>query len=458
MRTSARVVIVANRLPVSRRRGDAHGEWEVSPGGLVTALLPTARARRGAWVGWTGSAERGVRPFMHEGVGIRPVTLGDAEIRDYYHGFSNRTLWPLFHDAIRTPEFQRHWWRAYLEVNRRFARAASSAARTGDIVWVQDFHLLLVPGMLREMRPDLRIGFFLHIPFPPEELFAWLPWREHLLRGLCGADVVGFQTFGDAQNFSRLARRFLDLEGTGTELQVGRRRVRVGAYPISIDFAEFDAIASRPETVARAKAIRKSLGGRKLILGVDRLDYTKGIDLRLRMFETMLDRDEVDPAKVVLFQVAVPSRETVQEYADLRTEVERIVGRINGDYSQVGRVPVHYFRRNLTREELVAHYRAAEVMLVTPLRDGMNLVAKEFCASRPDLGGVLVLSEFAGAARQLRRALQVNPRDLDGTAAVLREALALPKEDARQRMAILRMMVRRHNVHEWAREFLEALA
>ncbi|GJQ31138.1 MAG: trehalose-6-phosphate synthase [Phycisphaerae bacterium] len=457
MRSEPRVIVVANRLPVTRGRGEDRA-WDVSPGGLVTALMPTVRERRGAWVGWPGSAERGIRPFSHEGVSIRPVTLGDAEIRDYYHGFSNRTLWPLYHDAIRTPEFQRHWWRAYLEVNRRFARAAANTARGRDIVWVQDFHLQLVPGMLRELRPDLRIGFFLHIPFPPEELFAWLPWREEILRGLCGADVVGFQTAGDAQNFSRLARRFLDLDGTDTELHVGRRKVRVGAFPISIDFSEFDQIAARPETLARAKEIRKRLGGRKVILCVDRLDYTKGIDLRLATVEQMLDRGELDPARTVLVQVAVPSRETVQEYADLRTTVEQAVGRINGEYSQVGRVAVHYFRRNLSREELVAHYRAADVMMVTPLRDGMNLVAKEFCASRPDLGGVLVLSEFAGASRQLRRALLVNPRDIDGTATTLREALAMRRGDGRQRMAILRMMVRRHDVHVWAHEFLEALA
>lgn len=459
MRSDRRVIVVANRLPVTRTRGEVRGGWEVSPGGLVTALLPIVKSRRGAWVGWTGSAERNVRPFSHEGVPIRPVTLTDAEIRDYYHGCSNRTLWPLYHDAIRTPEFQRHWWRAYVEVNRRFARAAASAARSGDLVWVHDFQLQLVPGMLREMRPDLRIGFFLHIPFPPEELFAWLPWRVDVLRGLAGADVVGFQTASDSQNFARLARRFLDVEGTDTELTVGRRRVRVGSYPISIDFHEFDTIAQRSESLARAKEIRRRLGAsRKLILCVDRLDYTKGIDLRLKMYEAMLDRGDIDVDRCVLVQVAVPSRESVPDYAEVRTIVEQTVGRINGDHSTPGRVAVHFFRRSLAREELVAYYRAADIMMVTPLRDGMNLVAKEFCASRPDLGGVLVLSEFAGSARQLRRALLVNPRDHDGTAAILQEALKMPHGEARQRMAILRMMVRRHDVHEWAREYLEALA
>ncbi|MCE7973308.1 MAG: trehalose-6-phosphate synthase [Leptolyngbya sp. PLA1] len=456
MRSARRIVVVANRLPVTRARGDRDG-WEVSPGGLVTALHPIVRAREGAWVGWTGSADKSVRPFTHESISIRPVSLTDAEIRDYYHGFSNRTLWPLYHDAIRTPEFSARWWRCYHEVNRRFARAAAAAAREGDMVWVQDFHLQLVPSMLREARPDLRIGFFLHIPFPPEELFAWMPWRSEILRGLVGADVVGFQTFSDAQNFSRLARRFLDLEGTDTTLLVGRRKVHVGSFPISIDFDDFDSVARRPETTEAAAGIRRATGDRKLILCVDRLDYTKGIDLRLRTFEHMLDRGDVSASDAVLVQIAVPSRENVPDYADQRVEIERTVGRINGEFSAPGQVAVHYFRRNLPREQLVAYYRAADIMMVTPLRDGMNLVCKEFCASRPDGGGVLVLSEFAGAARQLRRALLVNPRDTDGTAAALVGALRMPRDDARQRMAILRMMVRRHDVHHWAHEFLEKL-
>jgi trehalose 6-phosphate synthase len=448
-----RLVVVANRLPLARGRSG----WETSPGGLVTALLPIVRQRRGAWVGWAGSSDRTIRAFEHEGISIHPITLSDSEIRDHYHGFSNRTLWPLYHDAIREPEFQRHWWRTYVAVNQRFARAAARVARRDDLVWVQDFHLQLVPGFLREMRPDLSVGFFLHIPFPPEELFAWLPWRSEILRGLCGADVVGFQTVSDAQNFARLARRFLDLDGTDTELAVGRRRVRVGAFPISIDFGAFDALANDARTLARAKEIRRFLGGRSIILAVDRLDYTKGIDLRLKTISHMLDHGDLSADRHVLVQIAVPSRENVPEYADLRDQVERAVGRINGDYSQPGRVPVHYFRRNLVREELVAYYRAADVMMVTPLRDGMNLVCKEFCASRADLGGVLVLSEFTGAARQLRRALLVNPRDIEGTALALRDALTMRRADARQRMAVLRMMVRRHDVHEWAQEFLESL-
>ncbi len=456
MAKERRIVVVANRLPVARSRS---GEWEVSPGGLVTALLPVAKARRGAWVGWSGSTDFGMRPFVHERLRMRPVTLSDADSRDYYHGFANRTLWPLYHDAIRTPEFHRRWWRAYTEVNHRFARAAAKAARPGDLVWVHDFHLQLVPKMLRELRPDVRIGFFLHIPFPPEELFAWLPWRKQILEGLLGADLVGMQIQSDARNFSRLAREYAGAEGTDTELYVGRRRIRVGSFPISIDFDEFNSIAEQPEVIARAREIRRQVGAsRKIILCVDRLDYTKGFDARLRAWEHMLENGDVSARRHVLMQVAVPSREAVPDYATLREQVEHNVGRINGEFSQPGQVAVHYFRRSLPREELVAYYRAADVMLVTPLRDGMNLVCKEFAASRPDLGGVLVLSEFAGAARELRRALLVNPRDIDGLVQSVNDALNLPRQDARQRMAILRMVVRRHDVHAWAQEFLEVLA
>jgi trehalose 6-phosphate synthase len=446
---------------VQRARGGGGSdapEWEVSPGGLVTALLPVAKSRRGAWVGWSGSADNSLRAFRHQGVSIRPVTLTDAEIRDYYHGFSNRTLWPLFHDAIRTPEFHRHWWKAYLEVNQRFARAAAAAAKPGDVVWVHDFHLLLAPRMIRERRSDVKIGFFLHIPFPPEELFAWLPWRTHILEGLLGADLVGFQIQSDARNFARLAREFAAAEGTDNELIFDNRSIRVGAFPISIDFSDFNSIAEAPETQAKAREIRKQIGfTRKIILCVDRLDYTKGIDARLHAWESMLDSRDVTVDKHVLVQVAVPSRENLPDYTALREEVERSVGHINGEHSQPGRVAVHYFRRNLPREELVAWYLAADVMLVAPMRDGMNLVAKEFVAARSDLGGVLVLSEFAGAARELRRALLVNPRDIDGLTQSLRTALALPRQDARQRMAILRMIVRRHDVHVWAADFLNAI-
>lgn len=448
------IVIVANRLPV-QRVGDRFVE---SAGGLVTALVPTLKARGGAWVGWPG-VPTPLRRFRFENFRVQPVHISEAEEDGFYNQFSNRTLWPLYHDAIRTPEFDHSWWRPYVVVNHRYAKAAAAVAPRNGLVWVHDYHLQLVPAMLRGMRPDVRIGFFLHVPFPPEELFAWLPWRERILEGLLGADVVGFQTQASARNFSRAAREYNLAEGTDTELAVGRRKVRVGTFPISIDFQWFADAASKPESLREASLLKRRLGAsRKILLSVDRLDYTKGIDLRLLAFEAMLKRKRVRVSECVFIQIASPSREPVHEYAQMRVRIEQLVGRINGEFSEPGRVAVHYFRRGYTREQLAAYYRAADVMIVTPLRDGMNLVAKEFVATRSDYSGVLVLSEFAGAARELRQATIVNPRNIEGMADAFETALNTSKRDARHRMAILRTIVRRHDVFEWADNFLEALA
>jgi alpha,alpha-trehalose-phosphate synthase [UDP-forming] len=452
---ASKLVVVANRLPISR---DKAGEWISSTGGLVTALVPILQKRGGAWIGWSGDSGRGGRLPSVDGVAMRSVGLTEKEIDTYYNGFSNRTLWPLYHDAIREPEFNHDWWPAYEAVNEKFARAAAAATGANDTVWVHDYHLQLVPEMLRELRPDLKIGFFLHIPFPPEELFSWLPWRERILRGMLGADLVGFQTHSEAQNFSRAARRYTDADGTDTELRYKDQRVRVNSFPISIDFDWFEQRASEAEVRTQADLVRRRLGSRrKILLCVDRLDYTKGIDTRLVAFELMLKRRRASVENCVLVQIAAPSREPVFEYAEMRTRIEQLVGRINGEYSEPGRVAVHYFRRGFTREQLLPYYCAADVMVVTPLRDGMNLVCKEYVATRTEHTGVLVLSEFAGAARQMRRSLLVNPRDVEGMAATMELALGLPVPEARQRMAILRTMVRRHDVHEWAEQYLEAL-
>jgi trehalose 6-phosphate synthase len=454
---SGRLVVVANRLPV-RRVGRRGATWELSTGGLVTALRPVLKERGGSWVGWSGSGGRAPSPFEYEGLRLRPVPLSEAEVTSFYEGFANSTLWPLYHDAIRTPGFHRRQWHPFVEINRRFARATARVARPRDLIWVHDYHLQLVPFMIRELRPRARIGFFLHIPFPPDELFAWLPWRTWILNGLLGADVVGFQTPSDAQNFARVARRYTTAEGTDSELQFHGRRVRVGAFPISIDFQGFEELAEDPAVIRLAQTYRKNmLSQRKVVLSVDRLDYTKGIDARLQAYEELLRRRVVTVDDCVLVQIAVPTRENVREYREVRDEVERTVGRINGQFSQPGRVAVHYFRRSVPRHDLVAYYRAADVMLVTPLRDGMNLVAKEYVASRVDNTGVLVLSEFAGAARELRRALLVNPRDIDGLAATIAQALRMPREESRRRMAVLRMIVRRADVFHWADEFLSTL-
>ncbi|HVR28517.1 MAG TPA: trehalose-6-phosphate synthase, partial [Thermoanaerobaculia bacterium] len=450
-------MIVANRLPVRRTATRGGGDtWTTSPGGLVSALAPIVRERGGAWVGWTGAAGPAPKPFVASGITNLPVSVSRAEVGDFYHGQCNSTFWPLYHHAVREPEYHRHWWARYVEVNRRFAEVAARAAAPWARVWVHDYHLQLVPAMLREMRSDVTIGFFLHIPFPPPELFRRLPWRQEVLEGLLGSDVVGFQTRAARSNFLSLAARLIGTQRESGGVLHGGRRVRAGAFPISIDVERFANATASPAVAARAEQLRSSLGGgRKLLLGVDRLDYTKGIDLRLKAFREWLERPGSSIGDAVLVQVAVPSREQIPGYQELRSRVEELVGQINGEFGEIGTAAVHYLRRNMPFEDLVALYRAADVMVVTPLSDGMNLVAKEYVASRPDASGVLVLSEFAGAVGELRAALLVNPHDVDGLAETMDQALRLPEAEARRRMRSLRSAVESNTVYDWADRYLE---
>lgn len=466
------LVVVANRLPIDmERHPDGSTTWQRSPGGLVTALEPLLRRRRGAWVGWPGIADLGAAdetPFADDDLLLHPVALSADDLAEYYEGFSNATLWPLYHDVIVKPTYHRGWWDRYVDVNRRFAEATSRAAAPGATVWVQDYQLQLVPKMLRELRPDLTIGFFLHIPFPPVELFMQLPWRTEITEGLLGADLVGFHLPGGAQNFLVLARRLIG--ATTTRASVGvrsrfgeaafdSRRVRVGAFPISIDAAALDRRSRSRDIRRRAREIRAELGNRRtILLGVDRLDYTKGIDVRLKGFAELLAEGRVSGDDTVFVQLATPSRERVDSYRELRDDIERQVGHINGEYSEVGQPVVLYLHRAIPRDELIAFFVAADVMLVTPLRDGMNLVAKEYVACRSDLGGALVLSEFTGAADELRRAYLVNPHDLEGVKNAIEAAIHQPAAEGRQRMRALRRQVLTHDVERWARSFLDALA
>ena len=461
-------VVVANRLPIDMERlPDGTTTWKRSPGGLVTALEPLLRRRRGAWIGWPGIPDAGDEPIEQDDMVLCPVDLSADDIAQYYEGFSNAALWPLYHDVIVKPIYHREWWDRYVEVNRRFAEATAKTAAEGATVWVQDYQLQLVPKMLRELRPDLTIGFFLHIPFPPIELFMQMPWRSEIIEGLLGADLVGFHLPGGAQNFLILARRLFGVNTSRAnigvrsrfgEIDLGSRTVKVGAFPISIDSAELDQQARSREIRQRAKEIRSELGNpRKILLGVDRLDYTKGIDVRLKAFSELLDEDRANREDTVLVQLATPSRERVESYIAMRESIERQVGHINGEHGEVGHPIVHYLHRPIPREELIAFFVAADVMLVTPLRDGMNLVAKEYVACRNDLGGALVLSEFTGAAAELRQAYLANPHHLEGVKDAIETALNQTPEEGRRRMRAMRRQVLVHDVDLWAQSFLEAL-
>lgn len=458
------MIVISNRLPVDYQEGpDGETHWKSSPGGLVTALEPVMRAADGAWIGWAGVADREFEPFHHDGINIVPVSLSAAELEEYYEGFSNDTLWPLYHDVIAPPSFHREWWDSYVRVNRRFAEAAARAASDGAVVWVQDYQLQLVPRMLRESRPDLVIGFFNHIPFPAYGIYSQLPWRRQVLDGLLGADVIGFQRAADAGNFTRAVRRLHGYATRGSVIDVPRpdgdvRHVVARQFPISIDAAGFEEIARRPEVQARAHEIREELGNPDTImLGVDRLDYTKGIRHRLKAYGELLRDGRLAVEDVTLVQVASPSRERVETYRQLRDEIELMVGRLNGDYSTLGHQAIAYLHHGYPREEMVALYLAADVMLVTALRDGMNLVAKEFVACSFDDDGVLVLSEFAGASDELRQAVLVNPHDIEGLKDAMVEAVAMPRRERARRMRALRKRVRDNDVAKWSATFLKTL-
>ncbi|HET6697534.1 MAG TPA: trehalose-6-phosphate synthase [Nocardioidaceae bacterium] len=458
--SQADLVIVANRLPVDRVvNPDGSVDWRRSPGGLVTAIEPVMRANDGAWIGWSGGTDPDLEPFVEDGLGLVPVALTDQEIREFYEGFSNATLWPLYHDVVAKPEFHREWWDSYVRVNRRFAEKAADIAAEGATVWVHDYQMQLVPAMLRELRADLRIGFFLHIPFPPAELFQQLPWRRQLLEGLLGADVVGFQRPGAAQNFVRLVRQRVGHKTHRDMVYLPEgRTVQAGSFPISIDVAGLEEQARSEPVQQRAKEIREQLGNpRQVLLGVDRLDYTKGIYARLRGYSELIAEGHIDVEDTVFVQVATPSRERVEQYRVLRDDIDRLVGRINGDLGKIGRPAISYLHSSFPREEMAALYRAADVMVVTPLRDGMNLVAKEYVACRYDDDGALVLSEFAGAADELRQAFLINPYDINGMKSSILEALHASPRERGKRMRAMRKTVAEHDVKDWANGFLEVL-
>ena len=467
------LVVVSNRLPFAAVRGES-GEFTVEPGsgGLVTALRPVLQNRGGRWIGWSGSTREELpdasalfddapRRFGYE---LIPVPLSSAERDGFYAGFSNEIVWPLFHDLIPLANFDSSYWAAYEAVNERFAEAVDETAGPDDFVWVHDYHLMRVATALASRRPGLRTAFFLHIPFPPLDVFLKLPWRFQVLRSLLDYDLVGFQTVRDRRNFVQCARLLLPevrVSGRGAVWSIradGRER-RIGSFPISIDFADFERRARSPAVLAKASELRASAGGRRLVLGIDRLDYTKGLPQKLEAFRTMLRRHTDLQGTVSLIQVVVPSREDIPRYQEHKTQVDRLVGEINGEFTRGSWAPIRYVHRALEGTSLSAYYRAADVAFVTPLKDGMNLVSKEYCASRVDGGGVLILSEFAGAAAELQSgALLVNPFDVEGMAETLRRGLEMPPPERRARMHKLRRVVRDHDIQRWLDTFLRAAA
>jgi len=456
-----RVLIVSNRLPLTVRESPDGVEVVPSDGGLASGLRGYYQSASATWIGWPGplsaAASRATRRSLETQHNLRLVELEPDDVEAYYDGFSNAVIWPLFHYLLDRIPLRSQNWDAYRRVNQRFADAVLDELQPGDAVWVHDYHLMLVPGLVRERRPDARIGFFLHIPFPAPEVFRILPWRRELLMGVLGADLVGFHTVSYARHFAAAVRAQCGLDAAHDRVRVDGRTVRFGHFPMGPDAEQFERLAHSPQVREETARIREDSRGRFLFLGVDRLDYTKGIPRRLVAFERLLQRNPGLRDKVRLIQLAVPSRAGIQEYDSFRQQVEELVGRINGAVGTLDSVPIHYLHRTVTPEQLTALYCAADAMLVTPLRDGMNLVAKEFIASRTDEDGVLLLSEFAGAAEELGEAVIVNPYDENGMADSMAHAMAMGQAERKARMRALRRRVLARHVNDWARGFLAAV-
>ena len=463
-----RLINVSNRLPVEIKSRAGRPRLNASAGGLASALDSIWHDHHGLWIGWAGAVDGdAAAPLLQKAArgrsyGLRSVTLTTQEVSKFYAGFANEIIWPLFHDMPSRCNFDPEYWEVYQRVNRRFAQAAAENANGKDLIWAHDYHLMLMGRYLREANCATRTSFFLHIPFPAPDIFEKLPWRKTILRALLEYHLLGFQTDRDRFNFLSCVERIVPQATSSREenhntVTFDGRRTNVATFPISIAFDEFASHAASREVEEAAAQLRRELTNNFIVLGVDRMDYTKGIPERLKAFRILLRRFPELRHRVTLLQVVVPSREDIKEYKELRREVELLVSQINGEFTEAGWVPIHYIHRNLNRKQLLSYYRGADIALITSLKDGMNLVSKEFCAAQVDEQGVVIISEFAGAAAELRHgALIVNPNDFAGIAEAIHRACVMPVEEKRSRMRLLRDIVRTYNVRRWAESFLSA--
>jgi trehalose 6-phosphate synthase/phosphatase len=465
-----RLFVVSNRLPIVVEQSPEGQTLRPGAGGLVTALAPIMERHGGVWIGWPGHAGMELDTALLEkfarkhAYNLHPVPLSEEEVHGYYEGFSNESLWPLFHDLLGHCRFEQANWNTYEAVNRRFAEhIMTSEAAARDFVWIHDYQLLLVARELRRRGFGAPLAFFLHIPFPSPDIFRRLPWRQDVIAALMDYDLLGFQTLRDRRNFVGCVKSCLGNVKVRVHRRVSRieyqgRTVTVGNFPIGIDFDEFNGPARSPEVEEEARRFRDSFNVEQIVIGIDRLDYTKGIPQRFLAYERCIEKYPELRGRIALFQLVVPSRSDVEEYQELRGRIEQLVGHINGRFSESGWIPIHYQYGTLDRPQLLGCYRACDIALITPLRDGMNLVAKEYCACQTDSDGVLIVSEFAGTADQLRNgSLIVNPFDREGLADTIHRAFMMDRRERFNRMNALRSEVKRHNVHVWVRWFLDAL-
>ena len=458
-----RLLIVSNRLPVTVQRRKRKLYFEPSVGGLATGLGSFYKSYQSIWVGWPGISREKIKgeekdikaALLPES--CYPVFLSERDIEDYYHGFCNRTIWPLFHYFPLYAVYSKDLWQAYERVNQAFANAVVEVAEDGDVIWIHDYHLMLLPKLIRERLPKATIGFFLHIPFPSFEIFRLLPWREQILGGLLGVDLIGFHTYDYAQHFLDSVHRLFGYEAVMGQVTTTERIIKADVFPMGVNYERFSCTARSQKIRTQISKFRKKLGDCKIILSVDRLDYTKGIPQRLKAFNLFLERNPQYKEKLILILVVVPSRTRVGQYALLKKQIDELVGATNGRYGTIGWTPIWYLYRPLPVHPLIALYSMADVALVTPLRDGMNLIAKEYIASKAEGKGVLVLSETAGAAKELGEAIIINVNNEEEIAQALEQALAMPEEEQIQRTRIMQKRLARYNVMRWADEFMDRL-
>jgi len=469
----AKTIIISNRLPVQLQISNGSITAVPSVGGLATGMKSVHSGGDSLWIGWSGLTDEEIpeelAPQIDEALaehGSAKVCLSEEEVDGFYYGFSNRTIWPLFHYFLEYSEFELSSWETYVSVNQKFADAILKEATDDDIVWVHDYQLMLVPQMVREKRPAISIGFFLHIPFPSFEIFRTLPWRREILQGLLGADLIGFHTYDYERHFLSSVRRLLGLEVSFNDIHLENRVIKVDSFPMGIDYKKFNNAAK--EHAARSESEKSDLQKRldihkkstpdaKFFLSIDRLDYSKGIAKRLKAYEYFLNKYPEYKEKVRLIILAVPSRSNVPQYQLLKKEIDELVGRINGELSSVSWTPIWYFYRSMPFENLIDLYTSCDIAWLTPIRDGMNLVAKEFVATRTDKTGVLILSEMAGAANEMNESLLINPNNFEQIADTLHQAITMPKEEQQERNEILQKRLERYNVERWANDFMASL-
>lgn len=459
-----RLLIVSNRLPISVERGRRGLRFESSIGGLATGMRSFYKSCESIWLGWPGINLEKISTVEKQEIEDRllsenccPIFLSQEDVEDYYHGFCNNTIWPLFHYYSQYASYEKELWRAYERVNEVFADAVASIARPDDIIWVHDYQLMLLPRMLRERLPEATIGFFLHIPFPSFEVFRMLPWRQQILEGLLGADLVGFHTYDYVQHFLNSVHRLTGYEDIMGQVITTDRIMKADVFPMGIDYVWYHSLAQGWRVRKEMNRFRERLGDCKTILSIDRLDYTKGITHRLEAFRLLLKRNPNYRKKLILIMVVIPSRTRVEQYAVLKKQIDELVGSINGRYGSIGFMPIWYLYRSVPTHSLIALYRVADVALVTPLRDGMNLISKEYIATKIDGKGVLILSETAGAAKELGEAIIVNVNNQEELVDAMEEALAMTEEEQIERNRVMQRRLHRYNVAHWAHDFVDKL-